>query len=370
MDARRYLPVGLVLGVVIGVQLLTAAIGAEYYLTQLTMAAYYVLVVLGLCLVMGYAGQISLGHAGFFAIGGYCSAVLTTVNLDPCLQHPVVAVLDRVGFLLHRIDLYGRPIVYVAPWMAALTAVLVTAAFALLIGIPVLRLRGHYLAMATLGFGTIIHTIVNGTPLFGEADGISKVPPFPLVPGLSITGELGARVPNYYIAWGIVILCLIVLTNLIGSRVGRALRAIHGAEDAAEAMGVDTARYKLYAFVLSAVLAAIGGICLTHYGRGIAPAEAGIMRSVRYVAIVAIGGMGNLWGTLAMGVLLSFLSLRGCFGAFDDAVFGGILIAIMLFAPEGLLSRTWYARARHQWQDWWRRVRRRPAAGGPGPRAG
>jgi branched-chain amino acid transport system permease protein len=130
---------------------------------------------------------------------------------------------------------------------------------------------------------------------------------------------------------------MFLLRNLVRSRVGRALRAIHGAEEAATASGVDTQDVKLKMFVLSAVLAALGGIFLTHYNGGIGPSEASIMKSVRMVAIVAIGGMANLWGALGMGVLLNFLSLRGSFGSYDDAVFGGILLAIMLFAPQGLL---------------------------------
>jgi branched-chain amino acid transport system permease protein len=104
-------------------------------------------------------------------------------------------------------------------------------------------------------------------------------------------------------------------------------------------MGVNTGRYKLNIFVLSAVFAAVGGVFLTHYNGGIGPSEASIMKSVRYVAIVAIGGMANLWGALSMGIVLNFLSLRGYFGSYDDAVFGVILIIIMLFAPEGLLRR-------------------------------
>jgi branched-chain amino acid transport system permease protein len=120
--------------------------------------------------------------------------------------------------------------------------------------------------------------------------------------------------------------------------VGRALRSIHGAEDAANAMGVDTARFKLSTFMLSAVLAAVAGVFLTHFNGGIGPSEASIMKSVRYVAIVAVGGMGSIWGTLIMSVVLNFLSLRGYFGSFDDAVFGGILILIMLFAPDGIIG--------------------------------
>ena len=132
-------------------------------------------------------------------------------------------------------------------------------------------------------------------------------------------------------------LAMLLLGNLVRSRTGRALRAIHGAEDAAGAMGVDVARYKLRTFVLSAALAAVAGVFLTHYTGGIGPSEASVMKSVRYVAIVAVGGMGSLWGTLATGAALQFLSLRGLFGTFDDAVFGVILIVVMLFAPDGLL---------------------------------
>ncbi len=110
---------------------------------------------------------------------------------------------------------------------------------------------------------------------------------------------------------------MLLLLNLVQSRVGRALRAIHGAEDAARAMGVDTAAFKLRTFVLSAALAAVAGVFLTHFNGGIGPSEASIMKSVKYVAIVAVGGMGSLWGTVATSVILQFLSLRGYFGTLE-----------------------------------------------------
>jgi branched-chain amino acid transport system permease protein len=287
---------------------------------------------------MGYAGQISLGHAGFFAIGGYTSAVLTTLNLSAFRDAPLVALLVKLSVLQGRQDLYGGQLLAVHPWVAFLVAVLLTLVIAYGIGVPVLKLKGHYLAMATLGFGTIIYSIVLGTQRFGAADGIAGVPAFTLLPGLSVTGGSAHRTVNYYVAWGLVTLGMALLINLISSRVGRALRSIHGAEDAANAMGVDTARYKLKTFVLSAVLAAVAGVFLTHFNGGIGPSEASIMKSVRYVAIVAVGGMASLWGTLIMSTVLNFLSLRGYFGTFDDAVFGGILIVIMLFSPEGILQ--------------------------------
>jgi branched-chain amino acid transport system permease protein len=338
MKSSRFTPILALLGAVTAVHLMTLATGKQFYLTQFTMTAYYSLIVIGLCLLMGFAGQISLGHAGFFAIGGYTSAVLTTLDLAPFQNTIFVALLAKIHVLTGRQDLYGGRVLSVHPWAACVAAVLLALAIAYAIGIPVLRLKGHYLAMATLGFGTIIFSIVLGTQRFGAADGISSVPPFPLWSGLGVSGNASLRVLNYYFAWLLVTAAMALLVNLINSRVGRALRAIHGAEDAANAMGVDTARYKLYTFMLSAVLASIAGVFLTHFNGGIGPSEASIMKSVRYVAIVAVGGMASIWGTLIMSVVLNFFSLRGYFGSYDDAVFGGILIVIMLFSPDGIIG--------------------------------
>lgn len=332
---------------VVAVHLLTSATGTIYYLTQMTMSAYYSLLVIGLCVVMGYAGQISLGHAGFFAIGGYLSAALTTSNLLEYKETAIVGLLDSMGMLMSGQDLYGDTIIVITPWLACIVAVLTAALLALLIGIPALKLKGHYLAMATLGFGIIIYRIVLATPYFGEADGISEVPPFVLFGDIAVSGDFTSRVENYYIAWILVFLGMVLLRNLIDSRVGRALRAIHSAEDAADSMGVDTTSYKLKVFVLSAVFAALAGVFMTHYNGSIGPSEAGVMKSVRYVAIVAVGGMAHLWGALVMAIVLNFLSLRGVFGSYDDAVFGVILIVIMLFAPDGLLRINLRAKLAH-----------------------
>ncbi len=336
---KKYISIIILLLVLVGIQVLTQVTDTTFYLTQLTMTTYYSLLIIGLCLVMGYAGQISLGHAGFFAIGGYTSAVLTTHNLTPLFEkgHGLIVFLADSGLLVQAESLYGEPLLYINPWIACISAIILTIIIAFIIGIPVLKLKGHYLAMATLGFGIIIFRIVLATEIFGEADGISDVPSFSLIPGVAVNGDFGNRIQNYYVACGLLILGVLLLLNLIDSRVGRALRAIHGGEDAANAMGINTSRYKLYIFVLSAVFAAIAGIFLTHYNGGIGPSEAGVMKSIRYVAIVAIGGMASLWGALIMGVILNFMSLRGLFGSYDDAVFGAILIFIMLFAPEGVL---------------------------------
>ena len=335
--ARRYGPVLAVAALVVAAQLVLSATDATYYMTQITMSAFYAMVVVGLCLLMGYAGQASLGHAGFFAIGGYVSAVLCTINLMPYRDTAPFPALRSLGWLHSWKDIYGTDILSFSPWVGCLAALLLTALIALLIGLPVIRLKGHYLAMATLGFGLIVYRIVIGAKLFGQADGISNVPPFSLGFGLEVNGRAPFRVESYYIAWAVLLGMMVLAIHLVHSRVGRALRSIHENEEAAHSLGVDTYRYKLATFVFSAVLAAVGGILMTHYNGSIGPSEATVMKSVRYVVIVAVGGMANLWGAMLMGIVLNFLSLRGVFGTYDDAVFAIILIVIMLYAPDGLL---------------------------------
>jgi branched-chain amino acid transport system permease protein len=337
MGARRSRSLLVLVAAVILVQVAASAAHKNFYLTQLTMAAYYSLVVLGLSMLMGYAGQASMGQAGFFAIGGYLVAFLTTRNLGGRPESAAAALLRQLHLLTTRPDAYGGVILHVRPGAALLAGVAAAAAVAWLIARPVFRLRGHYLAMATLGFGIIVHRLFLGSPAFGEADGISAVPPLALGFGLEIGGRAAVRVANYYFSWAAVVCALWMLLNLVESRVGRALRAIHGSENAASAVGIPIAEYKVRTFVLGAVLAAVAGALLTFFNGGVGPSEASVMKSVRYVAIVAVGGMANLWGALVMGVLLNFLSLRGYFGTLDDFVFGAILILMMLFAPEGIV---------------------------------
>jgi branched-chain amino acid transport system permease protein len=337
MGLRRYYPVLTTAVLVVVLHLVLAATGTTFYMTQVTMSAYYALVVIGLCLLMGYAGQASLGHAGFFAIGAYTSAVLTTYNLSPFKDTALIASCRSLGLTMQWQDLYGASILSFTPGVACGAALLLTGLIALAIGASVIRLKGHYLAMATLGFGLIVYRIALGTPVLGRADGISSVPPFPLFGNLQVNGRSAFRVQNYYIAWVVVLTAMVLTLNLVHSRVGRALRSIHESEEAAHSLGVNTYRYKLAVFILSALLAAVGGVLLTHYNGSIGPSEATVMKSVRYVAIVAVGGMANLWGAMVMGILLNFLSLRGVFGSYDDTMFGGILIVMMLFAPQGLL---------------------------------
>lgn len=335
---RTILPVLVIACMLVAVHLVTRLTGKEYFLTQMVMAAYYSIVVLGLCLVMGYAGQVSLGHAAFFALGGYTSAILTTADFSRAAATGAGSLLLKLHVLVSRTDLYGGRLVTADPWAAFAAALLLACAVAFLIGYPALRLKGHYLAMATLGFGLIVYRIVLGSEFTGSSDGVTGVPEWRICPWLVLGGSKAYSVENYYLAWGITLAVLVLLLNVVHSRVGRALRSIHDGELAANAMGVHTARLKLQAFVFSAALAAAAGCFLTHYNGGIGPSEASAMKSVRYVALVAAGGMANLWGGLIVSAVLTFLSLRGYFGTFDHAVFGVLLIAIISLAPEGPLK--------------------------------
>lgn len=335
---KQLLPFALVAAVAVGAQMALRLLEMEYCLSQLTMALYYALVVLGLSLVMGYAGQVSLGHGAFFAIGGYTSAVLTTHHFAAFDGAAWAQGLMRLHVLVSKADLYGNPAVSVSPWAAFVLAMLLTFLIAHLIGYPALRLKGHYLAMATLGFGLIVYRLVLGSAVTGSADGINGVPEWNLGFGLTVSGRSARRVENYYIACGLVLLWLVLLRNLVHSRVGRALQAIHDRETAANAMGINTSTYKLKTFVLSALMAAMAGVFFTHYTAGIGPSEAGALKSVRYVALAAAGGMANLWGVLVVSTGLNYFSLRGLFGSYDHAVFGVILITIISLAPEGPLK--------------------------------
>jgi branched-chain amino acid transport system permease protein len=318
--------------------------GIEYCLTQLTMAIYYAIVVTGLGLLMGYAGQVSLGHGAFFALGGYTSAVLTTHDFGK--WQASLGWLRDVHVLVARQDLYGSQILTVTPWAACLAALAVAVVAGCLIGYPALRLRGHYLTMATLGFGLIVAKLLVGTSFTGAADGINGVPEWRFLPGIIVSGKSALRVENFYLASALLLAVLLLLRNTVVSRVGRALKAIHDGEKAADAMGIDTAAYKLKVFLLSAALAATAGVFLTHYTAGIGPSEAGALKSIRYVALAAAGGMANLWRVAAVSIALNYCSLRGWFGSYDNAVFGALLILIISLVPNGPLQPGGWLRRR------------------------
>ena len=273
-----------------------------YYFDIANRMAINAIVVLGLNLLIGFAGQISLGHAGFFGIGAYASAVLTTH-----FSWPPVAALCA----------------------GAVGAALLAAAIAP----PIFRLRGHYLAMATLGLGIVISIVLkNEAGYTGGPDGMS-------VPAMSFFGwEIFGERQWYWLFAGILLFSVWACQNLIDSPFGRALRALHGSEVASQGVGVDIARYKVTIFVLSAFFASIMGSLTAHYVGFITPDSAEFSHSIELVTMVVVGGMASVYGSVIGAVLLTALpQALTTFEGWETVAFGAILMLSMIFLPKGLV---------------------------------
>jgi branched-chain amino acid transport system permease protein len=251
----------------------------------------------GLNLLVGYAGQISLGHAGFFGLGAYGSAILAAR--------------------------YGWP-----GWLSIPVTLLGIALLAWAIGRPILRLKGHPLAMATLGLGIIVSIVLATEDAFtGGPDGMA-------VPPLLVQGEKAW----YWVVAGALLLAVWLAQNLIDSPRGRALRALHGSEVAAGALGIDAAAHKLSAFVLSALFAAFAGALSAHYAGFITPAKASFLHSVELVTMVVFGGMASTYGAVAGAALLTTLpQVLTVFKEYEMVLLGAVMVLTMIFMPRGLV---------------------------------
>lgn len=266
------------------------------------------LAVTGIVILTGYAGQISLGHAGFAGIGAYACA-LAPAHLG---LHP-------------------------AP--AALLGAAISGALAWLVGRPILKLKGYYLGVASLGFGILVAMVLNNErDLTRGPDGIE-------VPDLGLRGLLkdaGLDLSNgefWYFFSG---LCLILgawlALNLYNSPTGRALRALHGSEIAAQTVGVDVARLKLQAFVISAVYASASGSLLALQNKFITPDVAGFMHSIEMVTMAVLGGVGSVLGAIFGAALLTLLpQVLTVFAEYEQLVLGLVMMLVMIFLPQGLL---------------------------------
>ena len=277
----------------------------SHYTDVMVFAGIFSLVSVGLSLLMGYAGQISLAQAAFFGIGAYASGILTT----------------KFGL---------------SPWLAIPAGAVLSGAVAWFVGVPSLRLKGHYLAMATLGFGVIVNIV-----LAEEVDWTGGPSGMADIPALRLAGhKIVSEIAWYYLVWSIVLVALVFCFHILHSRVGRALRAIHEEEIAAESMGVPTARYKVMVFVLSAMLAAIAGSLYAHYVTCVNPSSFNLMWSIRFMLMVMVGGMQSLWGALIGTILMTFVGNEWLqvFAEFEILVYGTILLLVALFMPGGIIS--------------------------------
>jgi branched-chain amino acid transport system permease protein len=309
----------------------------NYYVYVVNYMAINIIVVVGLNLLVGYTGQISLGHAGFFAIGAYGTVVLMTKAHFPFL-------------------------------LALPAAALIAALFGFLLGLPALRLEGPYLAIATLGFGLTITQIIGRIEFLGERQGLHA-------PDLVIgPWHLNSDREFYYLLMTITVLLAVAARNVIKTRVGRAFVAIRDADIAAETMGVNLVMYKTLAFAVSAFYAGIAGGLYAFVLRFIEPEIFTLMMSIMFLAMVVVGGLGSIMGSIAGACLLSWLDLQlrnilsiPYVGQWLEAlsknwfsitgvsniqyvVFGLILIVIMLFEPLGIFGI--WIRTKKYWKTW------------------
>lgn len=301
------------LGFVVLVLIVATTLTDRFLLKTLTFVGINIIVVAGLALLFGYAGQISLGHAGFYGLGAYTSAVLTTT--------------------------------FELPWIVGLLAgTAVAAAGGILLAIPSLRLKGHYLAMATLGFGEIMSVLFNEfRDITGGPDGMSGIPS-PSIAGL----EAATPAATFVLVWVVAALALLVAANLGDWRPGRALRALHGSELGAQACGMDVSRMKVTVFTLSAAMAGLAGVLYAHFVGFISPATFSLNLSIILVAMVVIGGTGSLPGAVTGALLLSLLpyldaiipgvprELSDVIQDWEHDIYGLSIILVMLFMPQGL----------------------------------
>src|SRR4030042_2770019 len=275
-----------------------------FQLGLLNLIGLYVIVVLGLNLFIGYAGQISLGHAAFFGLGAYGSVILAAP--------------------------YHLP-----PWPTMVLTAAAVAVTALILGVPTLRLRGHYLAMATLGFNYVVHIIfVEWDSVTGGPAGISGVPPLSL-PGITFNTDL----KFHYLVWACALVALTLCLNLVRGGVGRGLAALAQDEEAASCLGVDVQRDKIQGFGRSAVFASVAGRLYAHYFGYVNPDAFSIFKSLDLLIMVVVGGMGSIWGTLFGVALITLLPhFLEFLETYYDLIHGAILVIILLFLPQGFVT--------------------------------
>jgi branched-chain amino acid transport system permease protein len=262
------------------------------------------LICIGLNLLMGYAGQVSLGHGAFAGLGGYIAVILTSYyDLSPLFSIFLSTIL--MGIL------------------------------AFLISKPILKLQGHYLAMATLGIGIIINIILEVEEEYtGGSDGMS-------VDSLNIFGYEIIQSWQWYILVSLLLIFFIwIFKNLINSPFGRILKSIHDSEKAAISVGVDIAYYKSLVFVLSVIIATIAGSLYAFFSGFISPSEASFNHSIELVVMVVLGGLGRVYGAVIGAVILTIIpQLLASFEEYETLFLGLIIMFIMIFMPKGILGK-------------------------------
>jgi branched-chain amino acid transport system permease protein len=291
------------------VLLLAALPVPDFWITQLNYIGLSGLAVLGLILLTGIGGLTSFGQAAFVGIGAYTSAWLTV----------------HTGL---------------SPWLTLFIGVGLTAVSAVGLGWLTLRMSGHYLPLATLAWGLSLYYLMGNLDALGKYDGILDVP------GLSLWGwQLGQGRVFFVLTWGLVLLSSAGMLRLLDSRVGRAMRALKTGSQMAESMGIDTLRFKIGIFVLSAMLASVSGWLYAHFQRAVNPSPFSVHAGIEYLFMAVLGGAGHVWGAITGATLTKLMAdqlqvllprLLGSSGSFESIVFGVLLVLTLKHAPEGI----------------------------------
>lgn len=302
----RRLSIAIFFVIIIGFPWIAKNISAiTHYPDVMVFAGIYSLITIGLSLLLGYTGQISLCQAAFYGIGAYVSGILTAK--------------------------YG-----LNSWLCMAIGMIFSGLVALLVGPASLKLRGHYLAMATMAFGIIVSVILNQeVDLTGGPDGMTGIPM------LSLFGfEFDTTEKYYYLVWAFVLAAFIFSVNVVQSGTGRALRAIHSSEAAASAMGINVLRFKVIVFIYGAMLASLAGSLFAHYLNFVNPSTFDVSFSIKLIIMITLGGMYELWGAIIGAGLITFLSYEWLhfFEEFEIVVYGAILLLVTIFLPKGLVG--------------------------------
>ncbi|HEX6230340.1 MAG TPA: leucine/isoleucine/valine transporter permease subunit, partial [Actinomycetota bacterium] len=318
-----------VLAALVGLPLLVGSVISQV----LGSVMVFVLLGLGLNIVVGYAGLLDLGYVAFYAFGAYMMALLTGAALNTTTGSAAPAFSMDLNF-------------YIAIWVVVVLA----AGVGLLIGAPVLRLRGDYLAIVTLGLGEIVRVLAESRwlqPLVGGPQGMR---------GVTDAAIFGYSFRNpqhfYYLALAFVLLAVFVSWRLAASRIGRAWNAMREDEQVADAMGVSTTRYKLLAFAMGGAVGSLGGALFAVQIGSLTPASFQILVSITALAVVILGGLGSIPGVVAgAAVLIGLPGLLREFEEFRLLIYGAVLVAIMVLRPQGLLPNVRRMRELHEEEE-------------------
>lgn len=280
-----------------------------YHLDIIIAIGINITLAVSLNLINGYTGQFSLGHAGFMAVGGYTAAVVTTTFGAKLL--PLLGGAENI---------FAKEILFL---IALFTGGIFAAIAGVLVGAPSLRLKGDYLAIVTLGFGEIIRVLFQNTEMVGASRGMTGVPSY----------------TNLFWTFGVASITVYIVVSLVHSTYGRGFIAVHDDEIAAEAMGINTTRYKITAFVIGAFFAGIAGGLYGHFKQYLNPEGFGFMRSIEIVVMVILGGMGNTIGVIIAATLLTILPevLRPV-AEYRMIIYALLIIGLMILRPQGLFT--------------------------------